>query len=275
LANPKNPTLGEPYPAVHEHDLEEQTRKGGSIPDSEDNIHEDIQRALDQSIRQSPVAPNAIIPPRVGLLLEPREMSTTTMTPAETIGYTKAPASQEWVKQAYEKAMKKYKPPEGMGPPGGNRTPPGGGGGRPTGPNSPSNVGGPRGPGGPPGGGRNPNLPAGGNPAGGGQPLSDKMWGSLPNHFDGTRSKADNFIDELKSYFCVNRLNVALQSPITKAAFALTLIKGPEVTGWVRDMGEILDNLDPATDDVPEVWEQFLNNFAERFQDSTRENRAR
>jgi retrotransposon gag protein len=40
-------------------------------------------------------------------------------------------------------------------------------------------------------------------------------------------------------------------------------------------MGEFLDNLDPATDDVPKVWEQFLNNFAKRFQDSTHENRAR
>jgi hypothetical protein len=51
LANPKNPTLGEPYPIVHKHDLEEQTRKGESIPESEDDIHEDVQRALDQSIR--------------------------------------------------------------------------------------------------------------------------------------------------------------------------------------------------------------------------------
>jgi hypothetical protein len=51
LANPKNPTLGKPYPIVHKHDLEEQARKGGSIPNSEDNIYEDIQKALDQSIR--------------------------------------------------------------------------------------------------------------------------------------------------------------------------------------------------------------------------------
>jgi hypothetical protein len=71
LANPKNPTLGEPYPIVHEHDLEEQARKGRSIPDSEDDIHEDIQKALDQSIRQSLIAPNAVILPRIGLLLEP------------------------------------------------------------------------------------------------------------------------------------------------------------------------------------------------------------
>jgi hypothetical protein len=95
LANPKNSTLGEPYPVVHEHNLAEQVEKGKSVPNSEDNIHEDVQKALDQSIRQSPIAPNAVIPPRIGLLLKPREMSATTMTPAETVGYIKTPASQE------------------------------------------------------------------------------------------------------------------------------------------------------------------------------------
>jgi hypothetical protein len=95
LANPKNPTLGEPYPIVHEHNLEEQAGKGRSIPNSEDDIHEDVQKALDQSIRQSSIAPNAVILPRIGLLLELREMSTTMMTPAETVGYIKTPASQE------------------------------------------------------------------------------------------------------------------------------------------------------------------------------------
>jgi hypothetical protein len=166
--------------------------------------------------------------------------------------------------------MKKYKPPKGTGPPGGGGTPPGGGGGL-TG-----RAGGPAGGrGGPPGARGNLNPPTRGNPTGRVQLPSDKMWGSLPNHFNGTRLKADDFIDELKSYFHVNRLNIVLQSLIIKAAFTLTLIKGLEVTGWVRDMEEFLDNLDPATNNVPEVWDQFLNNFAERFQDSTQENRAR
>jgi hypothetical protein len=124
--------------------------------------------------------------------------------------------------------MKKYKPPEGAGPPGGDRMPPSRGGG-PAGPGGPPGAGGPAGPGGSPGGEGNPNLPTGGNLAGGGQLPSNKTWGSLLNHFDGTRLKADDFIDKLKSYFRINRLNVALQSLITKAVFALTLIKGPEV----------------------------------------------
>jgi hypothetical protein len=129
--------------------------KGKSIPESEDDIHKNVQKALDQSIRQSPIAPNAIIPPRIGLLLDQQEMSTTMTTPAETVGYIKSLANQEQVKQAYDKVMKKYKPPEGMGPLGGSGMPPGKGGA-------------PGGGGGPPGGGENPgqgNPPDGGNPA--------------------------------------------------------------------------------------------------------------
>jgi hypothetical protein len=105
--------------------------------------------------------------------------------------------------------MKKYKPLEGTGPPGGSETPPSGGGG-PAGPGGPLGAGGPTEPEGPLGGGGNPNPPAGGNLTGGTPLPSDKTWGSLPNHFDGTRLKADDFINELKSYFHVNKLNVAL-----------------------------------------------------------------
>jgi retrotransposon gag protein len=260
--------LGEPYPTIYKHNLEEQTGKGKSIPNSEDDIHKDVQKALDQSIRQSPIALNVIIPPRIGLLLDQQEMSTTTTIPVETVGYIKSPANQERVKQAYDKVMKKYKPPEGTGPPGGGEMLLGGGGPSGGGGGPPGRGGGPLGTGG------NPNPPSGGNPTGRVQLLSNKTWGSLPNHFNGMRSKANDFIDKLKSYFHVNWLNAVLQSPITKAAFAFTLIKGPEVAEWVRDMGEFLDNLDLMTDDIPEVWDQFLNNFTERFQDSTRENRA-
>jgi hypothetical protein len=119
--------LGEPLLVIHKHDVktQEEKGKGKSIPESEDDIEEDVQKVLDQSIRKSPIAPNAIIPPRIGLLLNQSEMITTTMASTETVGFTlMTPASQEWVKQAYDKTMKKYKPPEGIGPPGGKQNAP-------------------------------------------------------------------------------------------------------------------------------------------------------
>src|SRR5260370_1223891 len=93
--------------------------------------------------------------------------------------------------------------------------------------------------------------------------------------FHGDRALADNFLDELKIYFRLNWAVPTYQSHITRATFALTYIKGKQVAGWVQDFGEFLDTLDPLYDDGPIVWEHFLDSFKERFQDSTKENRAR
>jgi len=59
-----------------------------------------------------------------------------------------------------------------------------------------------------------------------------------------------------------------------RMAFTLTLIKGPEVVGWTRNMGEVLDALDPLVDNILAVWDQFLYEFSAQFQDSQKEGRA-
>src|SRR5258708_14142758 len=111
--------------------------KGKSLPDTEEDIDETLQKAINLSIRESPLVPNAILPPRRGLLLEEPEMSTTT-APTETVGFTTtAPTQEQRVTRAFGKIMKKYDPPKpppggpsGSGPPGGGGGPgsPGGGG---------------------------------------------------------------------------------------------------------------------------------------------------
>jgi hypothetical protein len=52
-------------------------------------------------------------------------------------------------------------------------------------------------------------------------------------------------------------------------------MKGPDVAGWTRDMGILLDALDPAVDNVPLPWEQFLFEFDTQYLDSAKEDRAR
>ena len=59
-----------------------------------------------------------------------------------------------------------------------------------------------------------------------------------------------------------------------KVSLTLTLIKGPEVAGWVQDMGRWINQLDPVINNVPLVWEQFLHEFAQQFQDSQHKDRA-
>jgi len=114
---------------------------------------------------------------------------------------------------------------------------------------------------------------------GGQQPIARvadvKSMGGLPQIFTGDRLIADDFIKEVKGYLRLNQDVAGYNSPIKKVALTLTLMKGPQVAGWTRDMGTWLDTLDPILDNIPDVWDQFLYEFSQQFQDSQRENRAR
>src|SRR5258708_6288476 len=130
-------TLANAAPTIHDYDEQSDTSKGKgkSLPDTEDDIDELLQKAINLSIRESPLAPNTILPSRRGLLLDKPEMSTIT-APTETVGFTTtAPTQEQRVAKAFGKAMKKYDPPKlpsrgssGWGPPGGGSGPPEGGG---------------------------------------------------------------------------------------------------------------------------------------------------
>src|SRR5260370_5703980 len=101
-------TIANVAPTIHDYDEQSDTskEKGKSPPDTEDDIDESFQKAINLSIRESPLAPNAILPPRRGLLLEEPEMSTVT-APTETVGVTtRAPKQEQRVTKAIENAMK-------------------------------------------------------------------------------------------------------------------------------------------------------------------------
>jgi len=46
------------------------------------------------------------------------------------------------------------------------------------------------------------------------------------------------------------------------------MIKGSEVAGWACDMGQWIDTLDPAIDNIELIWEQFQTEFTKQFTDS-------
>ncbi len=52
--------LANTAPTIHDYDKQSNTskEKGRSLPDTEDNINESLQKAIDQSIRESPIIPN-------------------------------------------------------------------------------------------------------------------------------------------------------------------------------------------------------------------------
>ena len=135
--------------------------------------------------------------------------------------------------------------------------------------------GGPNGPGGPGGPGRpnQPNLAAPQQPI---QPAADvKTMGGLPQIFYSNRTKADDFIDEVKAYLHLNADIVGYNSPFKKVTFTLTLIKGESTAQWVRDMGNWLNGLILPRDNIPGLWDQFLTEFRNQFQDTQAAQRAR
>jgi len=95
------------------------------------------------------------------------------------------------------------------------------------------------------------------------------MMGALPTIFAGNREQADDFIEQLKGYIRLNRLVYGMNSYIQRVALALTLIQGPLVAKWHKNVGEWIDGLTP-NDDVPAVWDHFLDEFSTQFQDSQR-----
>ena len=153
---------------------------------------------------------------------------------------------------------------------------PGGGGSSPGAPGGPGGggPGGPGRPGGPGGGAPPPIAPNAFQPvAGAGGDI--KMMGQPPPVFYGDRTKADEFLDQVEGYLRLNRNVAGFNLPIKKVAFTLSHIQGAETAGWKRDMGRLLDTLDPVTDNVPALWDQFLLEFRMQYQDTQCHNRAR
>jgi len=143
--------------------------------------------------------------------------------PATAIAATATPES---IKDIFDRTFRR----KGPGGPGG---PPGGPGGPPGGPGGPTGNTGPPIP-------QNPIV----------QPQDARPMGSLPQIFDGSREKAQGFIEEVKGYLRLNNGVTGFTSPRTKIALVLTLIKGTEVEEWAKDMGTMLDQLGLA-DNIP------------------------
>ena len=140
---------------------------------------------------------------------------------------------------------------------------------------------GPSGPGGPgaPWGPGRPGGPGQPNPAIPQQPIlpaaNVKTMGALPQVFYWDRTRANDFIDKIKAYLCLNADVAGYDSSFKKVAFTLTLIKGESTAQWVRDMGDWLDGLVLPRDNIPDLWNQFLTEFCYQFQDTQAAESAR
>ena len=101
------------------------------------------------------------------------------------------------------------------------------------------------------------------------------MMGTLPEPFTGECTKAGNFIEAMKTYVRLNRQVPGFESAMQKINLALTLMHSEKVAGWVKNVGPALDELNPDTDDVDELWMTFLEEFAQQYTDTQATERAR
>ena len=186
---------------------------------------------IDQQIRQTLINPMLKTSPLITTTKLPGSTMTmtteqTTITMATYDATAPTQSQSQRIASAMQQVFKQKKPGGGSGLPGGDRSglPGGGGSGLPGGGGS-----------GLPGGGGGP--PVGGQPLAAQQPVPPtadvKAMGSLPQIFYGDRSKADDFIEEVKGYFRLNADIPGYNSPYKKVAFTLTLIKGKETAQWV------------------------------------------
>jgi Retrotransposon gag protein len=60
-----------------------------------------------------------------------------------------------------------------------------------------------------------------------------------------------------------------------KVSIMLTLIQGPQVATWVRDVETWINSLHQVDNDVQLVWDTFVQEFTEHFTDSQEQQRAR
>jgi len=99
--------------------------------------------------------------------------------------------------------------------------------------------------------------------------------GSLPAVFSGNRAEAEHFINGIQAYIRLNREVPGFNSPMKKIALVLTLMQGEKVADWANDIGQALDELNPATDNIPALWTTFLEEFREQYLDTQAADRAR
>jgi len=95
-----------------------------------------------------------------------------------------------------------------------------------------------------------------------------QLMGSLPAIFSGNRAEAEDFINGIQAYIRLNREVPGFTLPMKKIALTLTLMQGEKVARWAHNIGEALDELDPATDNIPALWDTFLSEFQKQYLDT-------
>ena len=98
-------------------------------------------------------------------------------------------------------------------------------------------------------------------------PSSGGMRGVPPTIFDGTRSRADDFMGQFRRFKMVNRTHEAMKVPYDRVLTALTYMRGPLINDWIDQQEKRLDARVNTTKrgHVQETDEILWNDFEAAF----------
>ena len=107
-------------------------------------------------------------------------------------------------------------------------------------------------------------------------PSNGGMCGVPPTIFDGTRSKADDFMGQFRRFKMVNRMHDAMKVPYDRVLTALTYIRGPLINDWVDQQEKRLESrIDTSktnwvleTNEV--LWTEFEAAFLAAWTDTSK-----
>ena len=102
------------------------------------------------------------------------------------------------------------------------------------------------------------------------------LKGNPPKVFDGTRADSENFVQDFKIYWKINRRNVIMDEPYLRIITALSYIKGEKVKDWVATQLDLLDEKiqDRVLYSDKRLWAAFDKAFTDTFTNITKEQDA-
>ena len=111
-------------------------------------------------------------------------------------------------------------------------------------------------------------------------PSNGGMRGVPPTIFDGTRSRADDFVGQFRRFKMVNRTHEAMKTPYDRVLTALTYIRGPLINDWVEQQEKkLIERTDTTkrghvqeSDEV--LWNEFETAFLAAWTDTSKKQNA-
>ena len=111
-------------------------------------------------------------------------------------------------------------------------------------------------------------------------PSTGGMRGIPPTIFDGTRSRADDFMGQFRRFKMVNRTHEAMKIPYDRVLTALTYMRGPLINDWIDQQEKKLDaRVDTTkrghvqeTDEI--LWNEFEAAFSAAWTDTSKKQNA-